>query len=91
VISSPYEISPQRATARLDLHWHDLRHEALSRLADDGVPVYELQLLAGHASIVTTQRHMNARATSLAESIRQARERRVTRLEQVDEATVQVG
>jgi integrase len=55
--------------ARIDLHWHDLRHEALSRLADDGVPVHELQLLAGHASITTTQRYMNARATSLATSM----------------------
>lgn len=38
--------------AQIDLHWHDLRHEALSRLADEGVPVHELQLLAGHASII---------------------------------------
>jgi hypothetical protein len=34
---------------------------------------------------------MNARASSLAESMRQARERRVKRLEQSDEATVQMG
>ena len=84
-------MSNREALARIDLHWHDLRHEALSRLADDGVPVHELQLLAGHANITTTQRYMNARATSLAESMRQARERRVNRLEHADEATVQVG
>jgi integrase len=84
-------VSNRAALAKVDLHWHDLRHEALSRLADDGVPVHELQLLAGHASIITTQRYMNARATSLAESMRQARERRVKRLEHVEEATVQVG
>jgi integrase len=77
--------------ARLDLHWHDLRHEALSRLADDGVPVHELQLLAGHASITTTQRYMNARATSLAASMRSARERRKDRLANVDRETTQVG
>jgi integrase len=70
---------------------HDLRHEALSRLADDGVPVHELQLLAGHSSITTTQRYMNARASSLAESMRQARERRVNRVEHADEATAQIG
>jgi integrase len=76
---------------RIDLHWHDLRHEALSRLADDGVPGLELQMLAGHASITTTQRYMNARANSLAESMRQARSRRNQRLtnEQADE--VQAG
>ena len=81
-------VSNRKALAQIDLHWHDLRHEALSRLADDGVPVHELQLLAGHASITTTQRYMNARASSLAESMRQARERRVNRVEHADEATV---
>jgi integrase len=64
---------------------------SLSRLADDGVPVHELQLLAGHSSITTTQRYMNARASSLAESMRQARERRVNRVEHADEATAQIG
>jgi len=77
--------------ARIDLHWHDLRHEALSRLADEGVPVHELQLLAGHASITTTQRYMNARVNSLAESIRKARERRVNRLADANDDHVQMG
>jgi integrase len=84
-------VSNRKALAQIDLHWHDLRHEALSRLADDGVPVHELQLLAGHASITTTQRYMNARATSLAESMRRARERRLQRLELTQDTTVQVG
>src|SRR5258708_6909754 len=84
-------VSNRAALAKIDLHWHDLRHEALSRLADDGVPIHELQLLAGHASITTTQRYMNARANSLAESMREARTRRVTRLEPSDEAGVQIG
>ena len=83
--------SNRKALAQINLHWHDLRHEALSRLADGGVPVHELQLLAGHASITTTQRYMNARANSLAESMRKARERRVKRLETSDEANVQLG
>ena len=55
--------SNRKALAQINLHWHDLRHEALSRLADDGVPVHELQMLAGHASITTTQRYMNAPRT----------------------------
>jgi hypothetical protein len=57
------------------------------------VPVHALQLLAGHASITTTQRNMNARANSLAESMRQARRaRRVKRLDEGDdEATAQIG
>jgi integrase len=40
---------------KINLHWHDLRHEALSRLADEGVPVHELKMLAGHANITTTR------------------------------------
>jgi integrase len=84
-------VSNREAPARLDLRWHDLRHEALSRMADDGVPVHELQLLAGHASITRTQRYMKARANSLAESMRHARERRARRAEHANEETVQVG
>jgi integrase len=83
--------SNRKALAQINLHWHDLRHEALSRLADDGVPVHELQMLAGHASITTTQRYMNARANSLAESMRQARVRRAARVATTDEEQTQVG
>jgi hypothetical protein len=55
------------------------------------VPVHELQLLAGHSSITTTQRYMNARVISLGESMRRAREKRVKRLEDAGETSVQVG
>ena len=44
-----------------------------------------LDLLAGHASITTTQRYMNARASSLATSMRAARERRLARLNREDQ------
>lgn len=84
-------VSNRTALAKIDLHWHDLRHEALSRLAGDGVPIHELQLLAGHASITTTQRYMNARATSLAMSMRAARVRRKERLSSDDQHATQVG
>ncbi len=45
-----------------DLHWHDLRHECGSRLAERSVPLHEIQYLLGHASIVTTQRYLNVKA-----------------------------
>jgi integrase len=81
----------REALRKINLHWHDLRHEALSRLADEGVPVHELQLLAGHANIATTQRYMNARANSLAESMRHARERRADRLAHQTDDDAQVS
>ena len=81
----------REALRKINLHWHDLRHEALSRLADEGVPVHELQMLAGHANITTTQRYMNARANSLAESMRQARQRRADRFAQQSDDNMQVG
>jgi integrase len=81
----------REALRKINLHRHDLRHEALSRLADEGVPVHELQMLAGHANITTTQRYMNARANSLAESIRQARQRRAEPVAQQSDENVQVG
>jgi hypothetical protein len=67
--------SNREELARIDLHWHDLRHEALSRLADDGVPGHELQML-GVREHHNDAAYMNARAKSLAESMRQARSRR---------------
>ena len=81
----------REALRKINLHWHDLRHEALSRLADEGVPVHELQMLAGHANITTTQRYMNARANSLAESMRHARQRRADRIAQQSDDNMQVG
>jgi len=53
-----------------NLHWHDLRHECGSRLAERGVPLHEIQYLLGHASIVTIQRYLNVTLEALAESVK---------------------
>jgi integrase len=42
---------------RIDLRWHDLRHEGACRLLADGVDIRIIQLMLGHASIQQTQRH----------------------------------
>ena len=54
----------------VDLHWHDLRHECGSRLAEQGVAVHEIQHLLGHASLVTTQRYLNATEEALRRSVK---------------------
>ena len=53
-----------------DLHWHDLRHECGSRLAEQGVAVHEIQHLLGDASLVTTQRYLNATEEALRRSVK---------------------
>jgi integrase len=42
-----------------DLRFHDLRHEALSRLSDAGLNVIELAHIAGHSSLAMTQKYVH--------------------------------
>jgi integrase len=44
---------------RIDLRWHDMRHEGACRLLADGVDIRMIQLMLGHASIQQTQRYLN--------------------------------
>ncbi len=44
---------------RIDLRWHDLRHEGACRLLADGVDIRIIQLMLGHASAQQTQRYVN--------------------------------
>ena len=52
----------------IDLHWHDLRHEYASRLAERGVPITKIQYLLGHASVVTTERYIHHTLAELAKA-----------------------
>jgi len=45
------------AFRKINLRWHDLRHEYASRLVERGVPLAQVHDLLGHASIVTTKRY----------------------------------
>jgi integrase len=45
--------------AEIDLHWHDLRHEAACRRLAKGLDLRAIQLLLGHADLKTTQRYLN--------------------------------
>ncbi|HYT65498.1 MAG TPA: tyrosine-type recombinase/integrase [Vicinamibacterales bacterium] len=45
--------------AEIDLHWHDLRHEAACRWLAKGLDLRAIQLLLGHADLKTPQRYLN--------------------------------
>jgi integrase len=53
------------AYQRIDLTFHDLRHECGSRLLEAGMPLHEVSRLLGHANIATTSRYLNATAHGL--------------------------
>ena len=50
------------------LRRHDLRHTGLTWMADVGVPVHVLRKIAGHGSLVTTQRYLHPDAQSIADA-----------------------
>src|SRR5262245_11557058 len=80
----------EAALAKIDLHWHELRHEALSRLADDGVPIQAA--VAGR----TRQHHdhptLHDGTLELARGIDAARARTSSkRLEQSDDVSFEMG
>jgi integrase len=58
----------QQDLAKVNLHWHDLRREYASRLAERGVPITEIQRLLGHASVLTTERYISHTLARLKQS-----------------------
>ena len=63
--------TPQRTRGRLshndrarldeiDLHFHDLRHEAGSRKLEVGWPLHAVSVWLGHKDTTTTSRYLNA-------------------------------
>lgn len=63
----------ERACARAgvaDFRWHDLRHEALSRLAERGdFSVLELAAVSGHKTLQMLKRYTHLQAEKLAEKL----------------------
>jgi hypothetical protein len=58
------------AYRQIDLHFHDLRHEAGSRLLEAGWPLHEVQQMLGHASLEQTSTYLNATLRGLHRSMR---------------------
>jgi integrase len=50
------------------LRRHDLRHTGLTWMADAGVPVHVLRKIAGHGSLLTTQRYLHPDAQSITDA-----------------------
>jgi integrase len=58
------------ALRAIDLHFHDLRHEAGSRWLEAGMPLHHIKELLGHANISQTDTYLNAGRLVLQDSIR---------------------
>lgn len=59
-----------RTRAKMEhLNFHDLRHEATSRLAERGWNVLELAAVTGHQDLQMLKRYTNLRATDLAKKM----------------------
>lgn len=57
--------------AEIDLHWHDLRHEAACRWLSRCLDLRAIQLLLGHADLKTTQRDLNVTDEELRKTMQQ--------------------
>ena len=55
---------------KIDLHVHDLRHEAGSRWHEAGIPLHHVRTLLGHSNVATTDTYLNAVSVELQKSIR---------------------
>ncbi len=53
-----------------DLHFHDLRHEAISRLCEMGLTLPEVALISGHKDPRMLFRYVNLRPADLARKVR---------------------
>lgn len=55
----------QKIAELKDLHWHDLRHEATSRLFEKGLNPIEVQSITGHKSMQMLKRYTHIHASDL--------------------------
>lgn len=53
-----------------DLHFHDLRHEALSRLCEMGLTLPQVALISGHRDPRMLFRYVNLRPADLAAKLK---------------------
>lgn len=70
-IEGTHRLAPESQTVlkQIDLHFHDLRHEAGSRFLEAGWPVHEVQAMLGHANLSQTSTYLNATRVGLHRSM----------------------
>lgn len=59
----------RKAAGVTGLRWHDLRHEALSRMAEKGLTIGELQAQSGHRTAQVLLGYVNARPSEVAKKL----------------------
>jgi integrase len=52
-----------------DLHWHDLRHEAVSRLFERGLTTEEVMSVSGHRTYANLFRYTHLRPSSVLDKL----------------------
>jgi integrase len=55
----------KRSVGCVDFHFHDLRHEAVSRLVEAGFSDQEVSAISGHKSMQMLKRYTHLRAEDL--------------------------
>ncbi len=79
-IRRPYEFRPAwhrilKETGIRGFRFHDLRHEAVSRLVEDGLGDQEVSAISGHKSMQMLRRYTHLRAEDLVERLDQVMNR----------------
>ena len=70
------DAASRTALRAIDLHFHDLRHEAGSRWLEAGMPLHHVKEMLGHANISQTDTYLNAGRFALHESMQRLDEAR---------------
>ena len=68
-VSKRFKKAVREAKLNDEIHFHSLRHSFCSNLIGKGASIYVIKSLAGHQSIVTTQRYSHLRKENLQQAI----------------------
>ena len=53
----------------VDLHFHDLRHEAISRFFEKGLSIPEVSLISGHKDVRQLMRYTHLKINNLIDKL----------------------